>query len=312
MDQARTTAAPEVGLHFLDYWRIIRIRKAIIILVFLLVSVTATFVTFILTKYYSSRARIEVHVDTTDIASMTQQSMSLVDDPYFIQTEFEVIRSQTILDRVVNKLKLNELWTERFQRPYQLKTPETRDMLKGMIDLSAERNTSLIDITVYDTDANEAALLANTVAEVYQDYRQEEWAANLTRGIRSLNKETTNYDEDVRQREAELSKMRKVLKINEMDPNAPGPSPTLSPSTMMQLNGEVLNNKSRVAQLETKLAKLKALSLEDQRQAMPTVANDNILPGLLQDLNAAQSKLRSTHQQSWTAHGRYRADQEPD
>ena len=37
MDQLKTTPPQETKLHFLDYWRIIRIRKTVIIAVFLLV-----------------------------------------------------------------------------------------------------------------------------------------------------------------------------------------------------------------------------------------------------------------------------------
>ena len=39
MDSLKTAPPPEVKLHFLDYWRVIRIRKAIIVTVFFLLSV---------------------------------------------------------------------------------------------------------------------------------------------------------------------------------------------------------------------------------------------------------------------------------
>ena len=42
----------ETKLHFLDYWRIIRIRKAIIITVFLITAIIATAVTFILPESF--------------------------------------------------------------------------------------------------------------------------------------------------------------------------------------------------------------------------------------------------------------------
>jgi uncharacterized protein involved in exopolysaccharide biosynthesis len=47
MDEIKTPAsAPvEAQLHFLDYWRVIRIRKAIIITVFLITAIIATAVT---------------------------------------------------------------------------------------------------------------------------------------------------------------------------------------------------------------------------------------------------------------------------
>src|ERR1700691_1813852 len=98
MDPSKPTATPEARLHFLDYWRIIRIRKAVIILVFLLVSVTATFVTFLLPKSYSSKRRNEVHLPSTVIAHMTGTSLVNSYDPFYIETEFQVIQSQTILD----------------------------------------------------------------------------------------------------------------------------------------------------------------------------------------------------------------------
>jgi len=48
--------AQETKLHFLDYWRIIRIRKTVILAVFLLVVITATLVTFILPESFASTA----------------------------------------------------------------------------------------------------------------------------------------------------------------------------------------------------------------------------------------------------------------
>ena len=62
MDSFKNQPAPqqEAKLHFLDYWRIIRIRKAIIITVFLITAIIATAVTFILPESYSSTCRIKV------------------------------------------------------------------------------------------------------------------------------------------------------------------------------------------------------------------------------------------------------------
>src|SRR5689334_7765055 len=109
MDPSKVQPVPETKLHFLDYWRIIRIRKTVILAVFLLVVITATLVTFILPESYSSAARIRVERDQTDISPlMTGQQMISFYDPYFIQTEFEVIQSQVILSNVITELGLNK------------------------------------------------------------------------------------------------------------------------------------------------------------------------------------------------------------
>ena len=47
MDSLKTSSPQEAKLHFLDYWRIIRIRKTVILAVFLLVVITATVATVI-------------------------------------------------------------------------------------------------------------------------------------------------------------------------------------------------------------------------------------------------------------------------
>src|SRR5258706_15213316 len=94
----------ETKLHFLDYWRIIRIRKTVILAVFLLVVITATLVTFILPESFSSTARIKIERDSTDISGMAERPFSGTYDPYFIQTEFEVIQSEIILGKVVHDL----------------------------------------------------------------------------------------------------------------------------------------------------------------------------------------------------------------
>src|SRR5688500_16223503 len=92
----------ESKLHFLDYWRIIRIRKTVILAVFLLVVLTTTAVTFLLPETYVATSRIEVQKDSTDIGSLlTLTQPQNPYDPYFIQTEFEKIRSQRILEQVI-------------------------------------------------------------------------------------------------------------------------------------------------------------------------------------------------------------------
>src|SRR5258708_36438196 len=107
MDPLKSQPQPETKLHFLDYWRIIRIRKTVILAVFLLVVITATIVTFILPESFASTARIKVERDVTDIAGVAQQqTMSGIYDPYFIQTEFEVIQSELILDKVIDTMDL--------------------------------------------------------------------------------------------------------------------------------------------------------------------------------------------------------------
>ncbi|MGN6554989.1 MAG: Wzz/FepE/Etk N-terminal domain-containing protein, partial [Verrucomicrobiota bacterium] len=134
----KTPAQQESKLHFLDYWRIIRIRKTVILAVFLLVVITATLVTYLLPQTFSATARIKVTSDSTDTPSFEQYTPKNY-DPYFIQTEFEVIQSELILGKVIDRLKLNEEWGKKYAGGQPLKTRETLEFLQRSIHLTPVR-----------------------------------------------------------------------------------------------------------------------------------------------------------------------------
>src|SRR5262245_35487193 len=131
MDSSKSSPPPESKLHFLDYWRIIRIRKTVILAVFILVVITATLVTFVLQVSYAGTARIRVEHNVSDIDPIgARQYTPGMYDAYFIQTEFEVMQSEVILGRVVTNLSLNAKWGEKYHNGEPLKTTDSMDMLR--------------------------------------------------------------------------------------------------------------------------------------------------------------------------------------
>src|ERR1035441_4914972 len=95
-------------------------------------------------------------------------------DPYFIQTEFELLQSEVILGRVIDELDLNSEWGKKYANGDRLKTSEAIGLLKGRIELRPVRNTSLIEIRVFSEKAEEAARIANAIAEAYKAHREEQ------------------------------------------------------------------------------------------------------------------------------------------
>jgi capsular polysaccharide biosynthesis protein len=153
--------------HTMNYWRIIRVRFVTILLVFLLTAVTTTVVTFFIPKTYMSLSRISIEKDTSDIAPLLGvQSGPTAFDPYFIQTEFEKIQSQMVLDKVVSKCSLREEWKLRDE-------VMARKRLKKAIDVRQFRNTSIIELRAYDRNKNLAQKIAQALAEEYQTHRTD-------------------------------------------------------------------------------------------------------------------------------------------
>jgi succinoglycan biosynthesis transport protein ExoP len=288
---------PEASLHFLDYWRIIRIRKTIIISVFLLVAITATIVTFILPEQFSSMARIEINPDSTVIPGMTPGTPSseyLPYDPYFIQTEFEKMQSEKVLRRVVDSLNLTEVWGKRYNGGLPIKTEDAIRQLKQRMVLATERNTKLIDITVYSEEKQEAADLANAIALAYQQYRQDLRDTNTWNGIRVLEEKFDKDQLSIKAAQSNVDNLRKELNIVDLDPNALGPTPSLNSEQLTTLNQQRIEGEKDYRSAETQVTLLHSLQATNQamlRDVLPGLTGDTSLSDLLSKRNQTEQSL---------------------
>src|SRR5277367_3250759 len=132
MDAVTTNEVPELKLHFLDYWRVIRLRRSLIVMVFLLCVVTSTLLTFWLPKQYSSTVRIEVQKDSPEIPMDGGRVNAFGSDPYFLTNVIATLH----LDEKLAAQVGDTHWTM-----YQ-----TYGALFGRISVDQTRMTSLIEI----------------------------------------------------------------------------------------------------------------------------------------------------------------------
>ncbi|MDE3068853.1 MAG: polysaccharide biosynthesis tyrosine autokinase [Verrucomicrobiota bacterium] len=292
MEPLKHEPTPEARLHFLDYWRIIRIRKTIIIAVFLLVAITATVVTFVLPPSYASTTRIKIEPTVSDVPGLgNNQPYLLPYDPYWIQTEFQVIQDQVVLKPVIEKLHLNEAWGKKYAGGEVLKTPETMRLLKKRMSLDTVRNTSLIEITIYDEDPQEAAQIANAIAEEYKKYRLNNSIQQAQGGIKVMDSTFAQEDTAIQTLRAKKDELRKKLGINDTDPNSLAPSPTITPREVEQYTQELIDGNANYMKLKGELTRLQTLKPDELRQVLPTTVPDTTLTALLGDLNDAEQKL---------------------
>jgi succinoglycan biosynthesis transport protein ExoP len=302
MDALKIEPTQETKLHFLDYWRIIRIRKAIIITVFLTTAIFATAITFILPQYYAGTTRIKIDEDTGDIPGLTDTISYRPYDPYFIQTEFEIIQDQIVLGKVIQTLNLNEKWGKKYNGGEPYTTAETMKVLANRMSLNTVRNTKLIEITVFSEDKNEAALIANTIAATYRDYRLDLRKQLSTGGIKAMQDEYQDHETQIQALQKNVDQLRKDLHINDTDPFATGPSPTMSPEELRQLNDERIEDQVNYDKLKEQLAGLQKLNTGQLRDALPTYIQDSTLTELLNNLNAGQQQLASLKSDATAQH----------
>ena len=282
---------PEIKLHFLDYWRIIRIRKTVILAVFLLVSLTTTLVTFILPEAFSSTAVISVEKDSADVAGLGERAYGGGYDPYWLQTEFEKIQSKPILNTVIKNLNLGREWARKFKETTDLRPEVSYAILKGQLDIHQSRNTSLIEIRVFSEDKVEAATIANEIAKVYAESRSLKRMRLTQGGIDVLKKQWSQQDEQVRTKQKEVDEIKDRLKISESDASGNGAGTTLEPETLRRLMANLIEGKAQYESMNTLNTKLKTMSRVDLKKALPVAYPDSRLSEHLQNETAAKQKL---------------------
>ena len=292
MEPAKNQPSQEASLHFLDYWRIIRIRKTIIITVFLITTIIATVVTVLLPAQYSSMARIKIENDSPDISPIGGGPVYSGFDVYYIQTEFEIMQSEQVLGRLISKLNLNEEWGKKYNGNVPLKTDETMLLLKGRMKLSPERNTKLVDITVYSEDRDDAARLANGIAEAYRDYRISLNTTHSTNGISVLEQSFQTENEQIQAMQTNVDFLRKELNIVDFDPNSIGPSPTLSDADVQRYNENQIEGERIYRMHEKQLTELKGYDKDKLRDVLPSIPpQDPALSDLLSKLHESEQKF---------------------
>ena len=167
--------------------------------VFLITVIIATAITFILPESYASTCKLKVENDQP-----TTNNYSY--DPYFIQTTFEIINSSLVLSNVVAKQNLTEIWNRKYFKGMPIKATEAVEILRGRIALSPVKNTQLIAITAYSDDKNEAARIANAVAEAYKEYRVNLRTGFAAKGLEILEQAYSTESD-------QISAMRKDVEL---------------------------------------------------------------------------------------------------
>jgi succinoglycan biosynthesis transport protein ExoP len=259
----------EVKLHFLDYWRVIRVRWVLILVAFLLVLITAAVVTYFQPRLFQSSVFIEVRSTAENPRIFSTGDPNIpVHDPQLAPTVFQVIQRTGILYPVIDQLKLPDKWSTGGYRPSR---EQAYRILRGKLDVNEVRNTDLLEISVFDTNPQEAADIANEIVSVYQDKRVDEEKDILNRAVSTMNEQVTKQQKKVDEATAAVSRIRDEEHIIDLNPE--GTEDTQAPVNNMVIKqeGEVNETEMQIATLSSRLEQIEKLKGEDLMRMLATL-----------------------------------------
>lgn len=298
MESFKQETPTESSLHFLDYWRIIRIRKTVILAVFLLVVLTTTLVTFVLPEFFASTVTIEVKKDSSTLEKIGGGNTVQGFDPYFLQTEFEKIQSKAVLYAVISNLDLGTFYKKTRKYDVNLKPEETYMLLKNDMSVNQMRNTELIEITVYSEDKSMATRIANEIAVEYRQWRMNDSKLRYEEGFAAISDQLATAEQQLSESKQQVTNLLANLDITDMDESSTRNALALENQTLMDYQRQYDGLKIEYAKKEKQLSGIAAIeSAEELKTVVPATFQDSAitvnLPALFQREAEAKSRLAS-------------------
>ncbi|RJO61797.1 polysaccharide biosynthesis tyrosine autokinase [candidate division WS5 bacterium] len=199
----------EKQAHLRDYLEILIRRKWIILAFLIAVVITGTVATFIMKPLYKATTTIQLRSGKTEIVTFKDVYKELND----LETQYNILSSTNLAERVATKLNLTNI------------TEEGRKYSVGKISQGLEvepiKKTELVTVSFISNNPEVAAIVANTVADEYINFRQESKLKPAQLGGQRLRKEVEDARERLESSEKELNeyvaKSEFVFTKNDLD-----------------------------------------------------------------------------------------------
>lgn len=286
-EESQTTA-----LHFLDYWRVIRDRKEVILAVALLTIVTGTAYTLMMPKKFTATTQLEVREDAMDVDPFFERQVNRMGyNPFFLMTQEKVMKSRPVLTAVIRNLNLQKVWGAQLNEDKSPVAPELAlQILARSLRVEQDRDTTLMNVSVTTEDAKLSAEIANEIANVYRDRRLFAKRREIQHAIDAMSNEVRKQQDRVEEAEAELERIRQERGIALIGRGQMGIRVEATRLNMLETERsaarvEMLVRKARLDQLE-------GLEGEKLMDAAAYIVQDPTLMGIRQQLIDSQVSLQ--------------------
>jgi capsular exopolysaccharide synthesis family protein len=272
--EANMIQEPEV--HLRDYLRVLQKRRWTVIAFFVILVTTVAVVTFTVRPVYRSTVQILIERENPNVVSIQEVLAIDATATDYYQTQYEILKSETLARRVIDRLKLDrnpdfQSGTDSSEDPTNSNSEEkNRRLLKAFISrltVSPIRNSRLVNVSFDSQDPQLAAQMANTMADEYIQYTMELKVRAAQQASDWLRKRVDEMQGKVQESEEAFEKYKESIptKIT-----AQVESKAESPQAMKEMESrpEVVNNKF-IQELRTEEIRLTARQSELSKKYGP-------------------------------------------
>ncbi|MBN1341548.1 MAG: FHA domain-containing protein [Phycisphaerae bacterium] len=206
-DEEARDVAPALQLG--TVWRF----KWTILAVFILVAAGGVLaVRFLLVPEYRAMAQVRVRPIIPRLVFPTEDNGLIPLYTSYLNTQVSVMRSPTILERVLDQPEVRETGAYRRTLAAPGGSPaEFMAMLHDQLEIKPQRQTEVIELAISARDARDAAVLVNAILDQYLKYVHETSEQIDDFVYRKLSEEATSLRGEIEGREQVADRLRKEL-----------------------------------------------------------------------------------------------------
>lgn len=263
---------PKLEMNLIDYFRVIRKRKRIIFLSFILVLASTVYYTRKQTPIYSATSQVKIEQRKSVAEILTELVTWSPGDEMASQSN--LIKSYEVMEKVADRLKYSNLPMSDADRFARAK------MFQAQIITEQIMNTNIIAISASSSNPEEVANLVNTVADVYAEVHFENKKQDALNVKKFVKEQLDSYLTELQESENVLQRFRQENPlVVERDIKSGAP---------LQTDTRITSLKEEIVKLELELISLKSRYTD---QHPDVITANRKLQKAKQDLQSAVSQL---------------------
>ncbi len=272
-----------------EYFRIIR-RHKWIVLATLVVLVTIVTIGTMLTKpVYRAEAKLEIGRETERVAQgrqILELESASVFNPFFLQTQVDILHSRDLARRVIQKLNLSE--NDEFKLKNADKIAENErevrlvNAFQARYDVSVGRQTKVVSLTFDSYNPKLAAEVANAISSEYITWSMESRLQGVSSAKDFLAKRVQEAEAALRDAENEQQQYLAAHRIISVEDKG-----DITLARTVELNRQLtdLENERRTAEANYNRSK------EVPADELPQVINDVTVQNISRELSKKKQEL---------------------
>jgi polysaccharide biosynthesis transport protein len=172
-------------IHLLDYWRSVWRGRWTVLGIFVVVVTLVAIGTFTQKPIYRATATVEISPSSrkvtpmADVADMGAGSYGWVAEERYFNTQYEIIKSRDVAQRVFDRLDL-------YSHPMFKKAKDPVGVFAHMLQVQAIKDTGIVEISLESPAPEEVALWVNATAEAYVERNLDLAIAATANAVKGL------------------------------------------------------------------------------------------------------------------------------